>query len=111
MANVQNLIDALEDGEGNALHASELQRVLQMEIGNTQEPTRDLIRKAVIENDFPIGSTPNSGYFLIDNEQEYQKTIDNLKARSQGLQRRISAITRGWERRIESRQVGGTWPK
>jgi hypothetical protein len=111
MANIQDLINVLNDGKVNARHASELEVALNMDVGHTQEPTRGLIREAVIENEFPIGSIPRTGYFLINTEEEYQETIDDLKARAQGLQRRIEAITRGWERRKASRSEGGNWPK
>ena len=100
----------LEDGEVNAQHASELESILDMDVGNTQESTRNLIREAIISNELPIGST-NAGYFLIRTEQEYEKTIANFEGRIRGLQRRIDAIARGWEQRKTSRIDGGNWPK
>jgi len=111
MADIQDIIDALGDGKDNAIHASGLESTLGMDVGHTQEPTRDLIRKALINNELPIGSIPNSGYFLIHNEQEYKEVIANLEDRMQGLRRRIEAITRGWEQRKASRAAGRNWPK
>lgn len=111
MADIQDLINVLEDGKANAQHAKDLETALGMDTGNTQEPTRDLIRDAILRDGYPIGSIPDAGYFLINTEQEYQKTVSNLEARAQGLQHRIEAITRGWEQRKESRASGGNWPK
>jgi len=111
MAEVQELINALDDGKDNAIHASDLESTLGMDVGHTQEPTIGLIRKAIINDELPIGSIPDVGYFLIHTEQEYQEAITNLEARAQGLKRRIEAVTRGWERRKASRAAGENWPK
>ncbi len=111
MADVQDLINALGNGKGSAIHARDLESTLGMDIGHTQEPTRDLIRKAIINNELPIGSIPNVGYFLIHTEQEYQEVIANLEDRMKGLKRRIDAIKHGWGQRKASRVAGGNWPK
>lgn len=110
MPNINDLIVALNDGLGNARNASELESELEMEVGHTQEPTRDLIRCAIIEHDIPIGSTRN-GYFLINNESELNEVIDGLQRRIDGLQNRINGLRNGWRRRQESRENGENWPK
>lgn len=110
MTNINDLINALGDGLGNAQNASQLENKLQMDVGHTQEPTRDLIRSAIVEHDIPIGSTRN-GYFLIDDEAELSQVIGGLQRRIDGLQNRINGLSNGWERRQGSRDNGGNWPK
>lgn len=103
MSGINDLIDALNDGMKNAQKASELERVLEMDVGHTQESTRDLIRSAIVNDNIPIGSNRN-GYFLIDNEPEFSDVI-------KGLQRRIDGLQNGWQKRHESRETGKNWPK
>ena len=110
MANINELIDVLGDGLRNAQKASQLEGELKMDIGHTQEPTRDLIRSAIVEHDIPIGSTRN-GYFLIDDEAELSQVIGGLQRRIDGLQNRKDGLSNGWQRRQESRENGGNWPK
>ncbi|MBM4306292.1 MAG: hypothetical protein FJ123_06090 [Deltaproteobacteria bacterium] len=111
MATINDLISALGDGKGNSRHANQLENTLHMDVGHTQEPTRDLIRDAIVEHEIPIGSTPQDGYFLIDSEEELYEAINNLQQRIEGLQNRIKGLNCGWLRRQESRTKGGNWPK
>lgn len=111
MATIQDLVNALSDGQNNAIHASDLEDELNMDKGHTQEPTRDLIREAIIGQDIPVGSTPRDGYFLINSENELEAAVSDLEARIQGLHRRIESIQRGWNRRVQSRNSGNNWPK
>jgi hypothetical protein len=111
MSKIDDLISALADGKANSKHAPQLEESLDMDIGHTQEPTRDLIRDAIVSRDYPIGSLPRSGYFLIDTEEELNEVLGNLHGRIDGLQRRIDALSRGWQRRQDSRASGGNWPK
>src|SRR4030042_4323166 len=111
MSKIDDLISVLEDGKANSKHAPQLEHSLGMDIGHTQEPTRDLIRDAIVSRDYPIGSLPRSGYFLIDTEDELNEVVSNLQGRIDGLQRRIDALRRGWQRRQDSRVSGGNWPK
>jgi hypothetical protein len=111
MATIDDLISVLADGKGNSQHAYELENVLNMDAGHTQEPTRDLIRDAIVDHEIPIGSTPQDGYFLIDTEEELNEVVSNLQQRIEGLQNRINGLRRGWHRRQDSRANGGNWPK
>lgn len=102
MTKINELIEALGDGLGNAQNASELERGLQMDVGHTQEPTRDLTRSAIVEYDIPIGST-RIGYFLINDEAELNEVIGGHQRRIDGLQNRIDGLINGWQRRQDSR--------
>ena len=111
MADIYDLLAELGDGAANARHASDLEDALELEEGHTQEPTRDMIREAIISEEIPIGSTPAQGYFLINSDAELEQVVEGLQARVDGLQRRIEALRRGWRRRKISRKDGGNWPK
>ena len=92
MSKIDDLISVLEDGKSNSKHAPQLEESLDMDIGHTQEPTRDLIRDAIVSRDYPIGSLPRSGYFLIDTKKELDEAVGNLQRRIDGMQRRIDAL-------------------
>jgi hypothetical protein len=82
-----------------------------MDVGHTQEPTRDLIRDAIVNHGIPMGSAPQDGYFLIDTEEELNEAVTNLHQRIEGLQNRINGLRHGWQRRQQSRASGANWPK
>lgn len=111
MSKLDDLILVLGDGKANSQHASDLENELDMDIGHTQEPTRDLIRYAIVNHQIPIGSTPQTGYFLINTKEELDEAANNLEQRIIGLQDRIEGLRRGWQRRQQSRSNGGNWPK
>ena len=111
MPTIDDLIAALGDGKANSRHASELENILNMDVGHTQEPTRDLIRDAIVNQGIPIGSTPQDGYFLINTEEELNEATNNLRQRIECLENRINGIRHGWQQRQQSRAGGGNWPK
>jgi hypothetical protein len=57
----------------------------------------------LIKEDLPIGSTAK-GYFLINNQEEFDISIESIDGRIEGLIKRKEAITRGWEKRKEIRK-------
>ena len=111
MPDIHDLLAELGDGAANARHAADIEAALEIEEGHTQEPTRDLIREAIVSEKIPIGSTPAHGYFLINSDAELEEVVEGLQARVHGLQRRIEALRHGWRRRQISREHGGNWPK
>jgi hypothetical protein len=110
MASIQDLVGQLNDGSSNPQTANSLHNSLNTNPGNTDEPTRDLIRDAVINQNIPVGSN-SSGYFLIDSEQELDDVVTSLESRIQGLQDRINSLRSGWQKRKKDRKNGGNWPK
>ena len=111
MEEINDLIAELGGGRAGARHALDLENALGKEEGHTQEPTIDLIREAIVFNYIPIGSSPASGYFLINTEEELAEVIEGLESRIGGLERRIEALHRRWTMRQESRSRGANWPK
>lgn len=84
MDKINTLISVLDDGKANSKHAPELESSLDMDAGHTQEPTRDLIREAIVNYEMPIGSTTH-GYFIINIEAELREAVNNLEQRIEGL--------------------------
>ncbi|MEL7834257.1 hypothetical protein [Fodinibius sp. Rm-B-1B1-1] len=110
MATIQDLIQQLNDGSQNSQNADDIEASLGLDSGRTAEPTRNLIREAILDNNIPIGSNSN-GYFLIDSEDELKSVLQSLKSRIEGLKERIDSLEEGWKRREESRDDGNNWPK
>ncbi|GEM_PF-5144259 len=110
MATIQDLIQQLDDGSQNYQNADDIGASLGLDAGRTAEPTRELIREAILDESIPIGSNTN-GYFLIDSEDELKSVLQSLKSRIEGLQERIDSLEEGWQRRQESRNEGENWPK
>jgi hypothetical protein len=107
--NVQSLIDLLQDGETKAIHANEVEETLGIPPGTpNQTNTRNLVKKAVVDFNLPIGSTA-SGYFLIDSQYEFDRVLAFLGKRL--TNEREQALNEGWRLRQESRQNDENWPK
>jgi len=111
MGKFNSLISVLRDGKDKSLHAYEIESSLNMDVGHTQEPTREVIREAIVDQKIPVGSTPQVGYFLINTEAELDEVVKNLEKRIEGLKKRIDGLRDGWQRRVNSRADGGNWPK
>ena len=110
MTSTHDLVDELGDGTANARHAPDLESALSLDGGRTQEPTRDLIREAIVRDNFPIGST-RDGYFLIDSIDELNSVVGELERRMGGIRLRIEGIRKGWAKREQARRNGQNWPK
>ena len=111
MASMQQIISNLPVGKPNAVSASNLEQMIgNQPIGTNNDKTRDEIRKAILDNEIPIGSCVG-GYYLIDSDVEYQELIDKLNTTITQYQRKINAITNGWQKRRQSKLSGTPWPK
>jgi hypothetical protein len=110
MSTVKQLVAVLGDGRGSAASAASVEHSLGMPTGHTPEPTRALIKEAIVGQDIPVGSD-SSGYWLIDSQAELDRVVDLLQHRIDGLQARIDGLKRGWTRRDASRKAGGNWPR
>jgi len=110
MSRKEDLLRELEDWCAECENADIIEANLGMEVGRTNEPTRQLITECILNDKYPIGSS-NSGYFLIDSEDELDSVIDSLESRIRGLRNRIDALRQGWQMRVRSREAGNNWPK
>ncbi len=86
---------ALKTGIANAKKADELQKETGVDNSRTQEPIRGIIRELIAEG-LPIGSLPECGYWIIDNREELNRVIKNLKSRTKGIQSRIYEIRKAF---------------
>lgn len=94
MATMNQLLSIIPYGKGNAIHAEEIARQLQLPTGGNQVEARGLIRDA-IQNGHIILST-NSGYWQSNDKQEVQNYIQSLNERAQEISDRSAAIKRAW---------------
>ena len=89
---IAELVGTLKFGIDNAIKAPELEQLLGLERERYYRYARMLVREAVIDYGFPIGSN-NTGFFLIANEEELNIILKNLHSRRKGIQDRIDALT------------------
>lgn len=100
---VNALIHFLCDGREKAKKQAEI----EIEIG----VYRDEIRKIILRHSLPIGSDAK-GYFLINNQVEFDYCVNGIDKRINGLIMRKKAITIGWEKRKKMRTSNGiNYPK
>ena len=90
----KELIRYLQDGFGNEKKQVEI----EIDLGIF----RNQITKIILDYKLPIGSY-HYGYFLINTQDELDKSINAIDKRIQGLLRRKEAIIFGWEERKKIR--------
>lgn len=95
MATINQLLSIIPYGKGNAIHAEDIARQLQLPTGGNQVEARGLIRDA-IQNGHIILSTPTFGYWQSNDKQEVQSYIQSLNERAQEISDRSFAIRRAW---------------
>jgi hypothetical protein len=93
----------------NPIQAGEIETLMNMDTGHTNEPTRFFIKDAIIDNELPIGSN-NQGYFLINSDDDLEAATKSLASRIEALESRIDALQEGWRRRQQSLENGWNWP-
>lgn len=54
----------------------------------------------MIEDGFPIGTSPDSGYFLVNSQERFDEATASLKAKIGGLARRIQNLKKATEDRF-----------
>ncbi len=112
MATLQQIIAALPVGKANAMRVSDFEQVIgNQPSGTNNDQTRREVKSAIYDNDIPVGSNPNAGYWLIDSDAECQEIIDRLNSTINAFITKRDAIIRGWQRRKQSKQTANSWPK
>ena len=111
MPTKQQLLGVLNDGKSSAIHADGIVSSLNMSYDRSNLEIRKLITECVVDDNWPIGSIPVSGYFLIDSQNELDEVVASLQSRIYEIQKRIDALTTGYSLRLNSRTAGGNWPK
>ena len=68
--------------------------------GVTNEHIRDLIRAMILNHGICIGSLMwDSGYWIIQNEQELNQVCSSLESRADSVKERANALRRNWQNR------------
>jgi len=112
MATLQQIIDALPVGKKNAMKVSDFEEAIGNEpSGTNNDQTRREVKDAIDHHEIPVGSSPPKGYWLIDSDEEYQEVIDGLNSIIETYTTKRNSITRGWEKRRQSKKTADPWPK
>ena len=93
MTQAADILCALENGEGNAVHADVVARRLGIHRREVEQIISDLV------NDGELISGNSSGYFKIETEAEYLDAMRVLRSRALKVLKRRSALQRAWKRR------------
>jgi len=88
-------------GYDNRKSSTEIRIALNLESGGvTNEHVRDLIRDMIHNHGICIGSLMwDSGYWIIQNEQELNQVCNSLGDRADSVRERANALRRNWQNR------------
>ncbi len=112
MATLQQIISSLPVGKTNAMKVSAFEEAIgNQPKGTNNDQTRGEVTDAIVNNEIPIGSSPQCGYWLIDSDAECQEIVDRLDAIIRAYAIKRTAIVNGWTRRKQSKASGRPWPK
>ena len=91
-------------GADDPISSREISEILdKREVGSFPE-TRMLIRDIMLEDQIPVASS-NSGYYVIETEEELKDYVDQLESRILGMSERKYAVQRAaneWDGEIET---------
>ncbi len=81
MATLQQIIDALPVGKTNAMKVSDFEQAIGNQPGGTNnDQTRGEVKRAIRDNEIPVGSSSHAGYWLIDSDAECQEIVDRINS-------------------------------
>jgi len=88
-------------GYQNRKSSGEIRVSLNLESGGvTNEHVRDLIRDMILNHGCCIGSLMwDSGYWIIQNEQELNQVYESLENRAESIRGRANALRINWQNR------------
>jgi hypothetical protein len=88
-------------GYQNRKSSTEIRVSLNLESGGvTNEHVRNLIRDMILNHDCCIGSLMwDSGYWIIQNEQELNQVCESLENRAESIMGRANALRINWQNR------------
>jgi len=105
---LRRLVEALPVGQDGAITSSELAaRLGRGEDDPTNPQLRQAIRTLIGDHGWPVGSC-NSGYYLIETNDELQSNLEELRARKRSIQDRIQDLRAAWsaEQSTENKNQG-----
>ena len=88
-------------GYQNRKSSTEIRVSLNLESGGvTNEHVRDLIRDMILKHGCCVGSLMwDSGYWIIQNEQELNQVCESLENRAESIMGRANALRINWQNR------------
>ena len=93
MTQTAEILEALKNGEANAITADAIAFNLNISRREVEQAVSDLA------NDGILVTGNSKGYFLIETEAEYEHAQASLRSRALKILRRRSALQRAWSRR------------
>ncbi len=93
----RQLIRFLRRGSDNARTEREIALHFGVSDNGVEVPIRDVICHAIQEREL-IGSN-NHGFYIIQNEGEYNKYLESLRNRQRGIENRIRNLMQNWRNR------------
>lgn len=98
-----NIIDLIEDAEGERLTSDEIRDTFKIEETttgnyNTRRLVKDAMREIGVKKGIPIGAD-STGYFLITKQIQLTKYIANLEGRIKGIRERQDLVLKAWAKR------------
>jgi len=109
---LRRLVEALNEGQDDALTSAELTRRLGREEDDATNPDlRRAVRTLIKDHGWPIGSC-NGGYYLIETNDELQSTLEDLRRRKRSIQDRIKELRAAWsaEHAADDKNQGALFP-
>ena len=91
---VKNLLEH-HKGEENAITAKSIAFICNLPDSNGNPNVRAIIRFIIEEYSLPIAASPK-GFFLISNDEEYAKYMNNLNDRITGIEKRKTALVKSY---------------
>lgn len=82
-------------GKRNVITSAEIADILGIDEDDTHASTRDLLLQAAEAYNLPLAAN-NRGYYLIDNETEFEEYMTSLDSRIEGINRRKNIISRNY---------------
>jgi hypothetical protein len=95
MVKIEELLRSKHVGKKNAISSERISSILRIADGEANPVTRSIITRLIFEKHVPIGAC-TFGYFIIENEEEFQEYINDLYGRMEGIKKRIKSLTMGW---------------
>ena len=112
MATLEQIIQHIPVGKGNAMRVSDFEQAIgNQNVGTNNDQTRREVDDAIINHDVPIGSNPQCGYWLINSDDECNEVVTRLKNTAEKYRQKAEHIRNGWNRRRGSLPTGNPWPK
>lgn len=87
----------LHEGKKNPITSAEIEKELDIIEHDTHAQTRALIFDCAKQYNLPLAAGNKGYYYLITDQEEYEEYMNNLDARSVGIEERKRIITKNFK--------------